>query len=204
MVGRGGRLFEGKKDCLILDFAGCIEEHGPIDLISVDNNYVAMATCQMCRESFSRAVRVCPLCGWEIPKQEIKRLADTEKSKRFHGDKASKRSIISEPETFKVDGVRNFRHQKDGSPDSLRIQFRCGVATFRYWCCLDHPGPAGRLAQIWWKKWVYSNFDDISVDEAICDLLLNQKIQDSIRTITVRRNGKYNEIIGWNQKIADE
>ena len=35
MVGRGSRLSPGKENCLVLDFAGNIETHGPIDLIAV-------------------------------------------------------------------------------------------------------------------------------------------------------------------------
>ena len=34
MMGRGMRIAEGKKDCLILDFAKNIERHGPINQIA--------------------------------------------------------------------------------------------------------------------------------------------------------------------------
>ena len=36
MVGRGLRLHGVKEFCLVLDFAGCIEEHGPIDMLGND------------------------------------------------------------------------------------------------------------------------------------------------------------------------
>ncbi len=214
MVGRGLRPHGNKKNCLVLDFANCIDEHGPIDLVGIENQYVAMAVCSLCRESFSRAARVCPSCGWEIPKQEIERIGTVEGERRMHNEKASKRSILSnEPETFKVDGVKVNRHKKASSPDSIRIQFRCGLATFRYWVCLDHEGKAGEIAQKWWKEWIgpardrnprfiHSKTKKISVDKALENLFLEQTIADSIRTITVRRKGKFNEIIAWNQEIA--
>ncbi|KKL65068.1 hypothetical protein LCGC14_2158690, partial [marine sediment metagenome] len=44
MVGRGLRPNKNKKDCLVLDFAGCIDEHGPIDLIGLGNQFTVMAT----------------------------------------------------------------------------------------------------------------------------------------------------------------
>ena len=197
MVGRGLRPHDNKKDCLILDFAGCIDEHGPIDLIGIGNQYTAMAVCDRCRESFSHAVRVCPACGWEIPKQEIERIEEVEKEKRMHGQKASKRAILSdEPETFTVDSVKANRHKKVGKPDSIRIQFRCGIATFSYWLCLDHEGEAGIIAAQWLKRFLAEDGHNIN---SILDLLLDQKIKEAIKTVTIRRNGKFNEIIAWNQ-----
>ena len=35
MVGRGFRLFPGKRDCLVLDFGRNILRHGPVDLLKV-------------------------------------------------------------------------------------------------------------------------------------------------------------------------
>lgn len=203
MVGRGLRPHPMKQYCRILDFAGCINEHGPIDLISENNLYVAMATCGECRESFSRAIRKCPECGWEIPKCEVERIESAEKKKRIHGEKASDRSILSEAsETFDVVAVKVNRHKKDGSPDSLRIQFRHGLSVFSYWCCLDHADYAGQLAHNWWKKYVQEV--PPNVNGALGDLLISQKILDSIKTITVRKKGRHFEIIDWNRELSSE
>ena len=198
MVGRGLRPHERKRDCLILDFAGCIEEHGPIDVISENNLYVAMATCGECRESFSRAIRKCPACGWEIPKREVERIEAAEKEKRFHGEKASDRSILSEvSEIFAVNAVKISRHKKDGSPDSLKIQFRCGLTVFNHWCCLDHAGYPGRTAHDWWVKFIKE--EPPNVNNALSGLLTCQKILDSIQSVSIRRKGRYREIVGWNE-----
>lgn len=199
MVGRGLRPHPGKQDCLILDFAGCIDEHGPIDLISNNNLYVAMAVCGECRESFSRAIRRCPECGWEIPKQEVERIEAAERKKRDHGTKASDHSILSDlAEVFTVDAIKVNRHKKEGSPDSLRIQFRHGLSVFTYWCCLDHAGYPGRLAHDWWARFIKEA--PPSVDDALCSLLTSQKILDSIQTVSVRKRGKYREVVDWNQE----
>jgi DNA repair protein RadD len=204
MVGRGLRPNKNKTDCLVLDFANCIDEHGPIDLVGLGNQYVAMATCQECRESFSRAIRVCPACGWEIPKQEIERVEAVEKKRRLHGEKASKKSILSDiPETFRVDGIKINRHPKPGKPDRIRFQFRCGITTFRHWVFLDDEGIAGKISQDWWRK-MLGTTGKTSVNEALQDLFLVQKFTESIKTVTVRRKGRYTEIVGWNQKVSDE
>jgi DNA repair protein RadD len=202
MVGRGLRISSDKKDCLVLDFAGCIEEHGPIDLLG-GRQKVVMACCPMCRESFSRVIGACPNCGWEIPKQEIERLEAVERKRRMHGKEASKKSILStQPRILKVDAVTILRHRKDGSPDSLKVQYRCGLTAINEWICLDHDGIAGKIAKEWWSKrgltW------PPSVNHALEDMFTAQTIKDYTRTITVRKNGKYNEIVGYNQPVEEE
>ncbi len=202
MVGRGLRLSLGKSFCLVLDFAGCIDEHGPIDLLG-QGQAVAMATCAECRESFSRAVRRCPSCGWEIPKQEIDRLESTEKERRMHGDKASRKSILSsEPETHKVDAVFVSRHVKPGATDSLKIQYRCGLSMFREWVCLDHGSFAGHSAHKWWQA-RFGKGSASTVSAALSDMFLGQKLLEWTKTITVLRNGKYFEVVGYNQPINE-
>lgn len=197
MVGRGLRRFFTKTDCLVLDFAGCIEQHGPIDLIG--GQHVTMAVCGQCRESFSRAVRNCPKCGWEIPKQEIDRLELVERQRRMHDSKASDKSILSkQPEVHKVDAVYVARHIKPGSPDSVRVQYRCGLSIFREWVCLDHGGQVGEQAQRWWKLRV-GNVSPTTVSDAVGNLLAGQFILDWTKTITVLKDGKYWKVIGYNQ-----
>lgn len=206
MVGRGLRPSAYKEDCLVLDFAGCIDEHGPIDLIGIGNNYVVMAVCKECRESFSRATRVCPACGWEIPKQEIERMEATEKQRRLHGEKASKKSILSgEPETFQVNSIKISRAVGVDKPDSIRLQFRCGLSTFRYWVCLDNGGAEGDVAQTWWKRFVTNGKSGkVSINKALQDLFLPQKLLESIKTITILRDGRLCRIIDWNREVTHE
>lgn len=211
MVGRGLRIEKGKKDCIVLDFAGCIEEHGPVDLLGTGLKTIE-AVCPKCRESFSRAVRKCPACGWVIPKQEMDRMEAEEKERRMHATTSSKKSILSSrPETHTVDAVTISRHVKIGSPDSLRVQYRCGFAQYREWICLDHEGYPGKKAQEWW----YERFGNITtvkygvayiptVNNALSNLLLTQTVLDYTKTITVRKNGKFKEIVAYNSPIAKE
>ena len=200
MVGRGLRLHPAKRDCLVLDFGGCIEEHGPIDLLG--GQPVSLAVCGNCREAFSRAIKFCPVCGWEIPKREVERLEATEKEKRLHATRASKRSILSnQPEIYPVDAVFVSRHKKPGSPDSLRVQYRCGIKCYREWICLDHPDFAGRKAHEWWRERIGASRQKPTVDLALENMLLPQMILDWTKTITVQKRGKHFEIINYNQNV---
>lgn len=76
MVGRGMRTFEDKTDCLILDFAGNIETHGPITNINppspkgVKEGEAPVKTCPECDEIVHAAIKICPCCGYEWPIQE--------------------------------------------------------------------------------------------------------------------------------------
>jgi len=202
MVGRGLRVHDTKTDCLVLDFGGCIDEHGPIDLLG-SVQYTTMATCHECRESFSRAVRVCPSCGWEIPKQEVERLEQKERERRMHSDKASKKSILStDPITLKVDAVYVARHIKEGRPNSLRIQYRCGLSVYREWVLLDSIGPEGERAQRWWQERFGRTGKRVSVSGALSDMFVTQTLLEWTKTITVRKDGKWWQVIGYNQQEA--
>jgi DNA repair protein RadD len=204
MVGRGLRIEVGKRDCLVLDFAGCIEEHGPVDLLGKGQETV-MAVCEVCRESFSRAIRSCPACGWEIPKREVERLEAAEAVKRMHGTKASKKSILStQPETYTVTSVTISRHKKDGSPDSMKVQYRCGLTTFNEWICLDHPGYASEKAYAWYLKRFGKPSDPgvATVNGVLGNMFSAQTIMDYTKTITVVKKGKYKEIIDYNRGVV--
>jgi len=202
MVGRGLRIDSTKSDCLILDFGGCIDEHGPIDLLGT-GHITALATCCRCRESFSRAVRVCPSCGWEIPKVEIERLETVERERRMHADKASNKSILSnEPITVPVESVYLSRHVKEGSPDSLRVQYRSGLSIYREWVCLDHPGEIGNKAQRWWQERFGKQKKRVTVKDALENLLATSEILSWTKSVTVVKIGKYWQIVGYNKQEA--
>jgi DNA repair protein RadD len=197
MVGRGLRLHPSKSDCLVLDYAHCIETHGPIDCI--DEGEVRLADCEQCGDVFSRAIRVCPHCGWEIPKQEIERAEAEEREKRMHEAEAAQRAILgSEPEELAVNSVSIHRHRKPGKPDSLRVQYRCGLSTIREWVCLDHGGYAERKAREWWaRRFGRAEAGKITVEDALNDMFTAQRITDVTEKIIVVRKGKHVEITDY-------
>ena len=201
MVGRGLRPHNSKSDCLVLDFANCIDEHGPIDLLGQDG-YTSMAICSSCREAFPRSCKICPQCGCAIPKNELERLERKESERRMHGDKTSQKSILSnEPMVLKVDTVYISRHCKNNNPDSLKVQYRCGMSMYREWVCLDHPGQIGYQAQQWWEKRFGITGKIVSVADALQDMFAAQHILEYTKTITVVKQGKWFKIINYNEEL---
>lgn len=199
MVGRGLRLHESKQNCLVLDYARCIDTHGPIDCM--DAGAAKLADCGNCGDVFSRAVRVCPNCGWEIPPQEVERVEAEEREKQMHEAEAAQRAILgSEPEDLIVNDVSVHRHRKPGKPDSIRVQYRCGMSTFQEWICLEHGGYAEQKSRRWWGARFGDGYKTITVDEALGEIFLGQLIQSMTKSITVIRRGKHTEIVAHELK----
>lgn len=196
MVGRGLRLHPDKEYCRILDFAGVIAEHGPID--QLDAGRVRLAHCGGCGDTFSRVIRTCPACGWTIPPEVMERLdaADSAKERAMHGAKAAKDPVLSEPVWLDVDDVTVHLHRKNGSPDSMRVQYRCGLTTVSEWVCLDHEGFPGKKARTWWRsRELPGDAATVTVADAMSDLLLSQMIAAKTKRIKVIRKGKYYDLL---------
>ena len=152
-----------------------------------------------CGDTFSRALGQCPNCGWRIPKQEIERVEAEEREKKMHEEKAAQIAILAaEPHEERVDAVTLHRHKKEGSPDSVKVQYRCGIQTYREWICLDHEGYAGKKARTWWaRRFGEQSARMTCVDDALSDLFLAISLTNMTEAITVRLEGKHNKIIGY-------
>jgi DNA repair protein RadD len=160
MVGRGLRKAEGKADCLILDLAGNIGRHGPVDLLN-DRLLLAaqnagekqagtppMKICPQCAEQILAAVRMCPCCGYEWPVDEAR-----------HGTVASDLSPVSdptppEPEWYTYQDIEYRPHTKkggtDADPRTLAVTYWGPVQRIATeWVCVEHAGFAGRRAWEW-------------------------------------------------------
>ena len=77
MAGRGLRTQDGKRDCIILDHAGCAHAHGFIDedrewslesrkkKRGEQKREAPVRTCDQCYAAYPAASRACPECGYE-------------------------------------------------------------------------------------------------------------------------------------------
>lgn len=80
MVGRGMRLKSNTDHCLVLDFAGNIDRHGPITNVNPPKERgkgggdSPIKICPQCSEQLHTSVMVCPDCGhvFESAKKEYK------------------------------------------------------------------------------------------------------------------------------------
>ena len=76
MAGRGMRIANGKTDCLVLDFAGVVEMHGPITAVKppkkqgIGTGEAPVKVCDHCFELCAISVRMCPACGTLFPEIE--------------------------------------------------------------------------------------------------------------------------------------
>jgi DNA repair protein RadD len=117
MVGRGFRKSPNKTDCLVLDFGGNIEQHGPIDAINVKtreggDGEPPVRACPQCKSFVPIAVLICQDCGFEFPKPEAK----------GHEVEASAAPILSDskPQRMTVSMIRYSLHKKrDAEPNAI-------------------------------------------------------------------------------------
>ena len=190
MVGRGTRLAPGKENCLVLDFAGNVRRHGPIDLVRPKRpgenggGEAPTKVCPMCESIVALSATECPDCGYEFPAREVK-IAPTAASLPVLSPKA--------PQWLQVSGVSYTRHDKRGGRPSLKVTYSCGLATYSEWVCFEHQGYARQKAAGWWRKRTPGLPVPLSVDEAIAQA--NRLTRPS--EISVRPSGRYFEISGY-------
>ncbi len=78
MAGRGMRLADGKEDCIVLDFAGNVQRHGPITFVQPPSKAgegkgeAPTKSCEQCWELVHISAKVCPACGEAFPEAEPK------------------------------------------------------------------------------------------------------------------------------------
>ncbi|ANI79031.1 DEAD/DEAH box helicase [Sphingobium sp. EP60837] len=76
MAGRGMRLKSHTDHCLVLDFAGIVEKHGPITGVRPPNRKGKVAgeapvkICKTCDEIVHMSVKICPTCQTPFPINE--------------------------------------------------------------------------------------------------------------------------------------
>lgn len=193
MVGRGFRLHPAKTDTLVLDFAGNVARHGPVDRIEVrdvvDDKGAGVAPtkeCPACRTILFAGIRVCPECAFEFPPPERPPILP----------QASMLPVLSTeeqvPEWHDITEVEYARHEKEGKPDSLRVEyFDEFYLVASEWVCLEHGGFAAEKARSWWKLRSPGRRPPESVDDALERVIeLAKPIQ-----IAIVRDGKFKRVV---------
>ena len=189
MVGRGTRLALGKQNCLVLDFAGNVHRHGPIDLVrpkrpgEAGGGVAPTKVCPACDSIIALSATECPDCGYVFPTREVK-IAPT----------AATLPVLSpKVQWLPVHGVSYSRHDKLGGLPSLKVTYDCGLNSYSEWVCMEHQGYARQKAAEWWCKRTSGLPIPLSVDEAI----VQASRLTSPSEISVRPSGRYFEISGY-------
>ncbi len=189
MAGRGTRLAPGKQDCLVLDFAGNVKRHGPIDLVKPKrpgsgDGEAPVKVCPDCDSIVAAAALECPDCGFIFPARQVK-VAPTASTLAVLSSAKSRR-----PEWLQVNDVTYHRHDKQGGRPSLKVTYQCGLARHTEWICLEHTGYPRSKAEMWWRERAPGIPVPRSVDAALA--LTNRLRRPS--HISVRPSGNYTEI----------
>lgn len=167
MLGRGTRIFPGKEDCLVLDFARNTEMLGPVNDPMIPDpkkkkKKKGAAPFRMCPDcstyNHARATFCCNKeCNHEFVYEER---FDVEAStaelitreKRGKKNKPAELPIIEE---FNVDRVVYHKGESWSrhKPPHLKVVYYTGLRQFATTVCIQHPyeNYANKLARDWWR-----------------------------------------------------
>ena len=155
-VGRGFRLHPGKENCLVLDFGGNIERHGPIDQIKPKDKAARPGQeppakeCEKCHALVACGYANCPECGHPFPPPE----------REAHDAQASEAGVLSGEVTdteYDVQDIIYRVHRKrdadEDAPRCLRVDYMIGLERWQSeFICIEHSGYARRKAEAWWSE----------------------------------------------------
>jgi DNA repair protein RadD len=154
-VGRGFRLHPDKQDCLVLDFGGNIERHGPIDQIKPKDKAKRpdqgppAKECEKCHALVACGYANCPECGHPFPPPQ----------REAHDAEASEAGVLSGEVTdieYDVQDIIYRIHRKrdadEDAPRCLRVDYMIGLDHWQSeFICIEHSGYARRKAEAWWR-----------------------------------------------------
>lgn len=194
MVGRGLRRAEGKTDCLVLDYGGNVERHGPIDNVAVESKDRQVKKkaweCPQCQTYNPYTTPTCGQCGWTRPRQERdveKGLSHRASSSSVIGDEVRRGDIIA---------VRYEPHMTRRGDHAVKAIYtvRDGVRIddIPHYACVGMEGYPGQKARQWLARhgvaWQGQH------PRTLCGMLDGS---EKPRMITYKRDGKYWRILNY-------
>lgn len=212
MCGRGMRPTESKiaiegerkRGCLVLDFGGNVERHGPIDAIRLKKpgpkNQEPTKTCPECEAVIPLLAKECPKCGLV-----------------FEGAKGKLPPILADKDLmsgiarrYEVSRVAYSRHiGKSGIP-TLRVDYFSGLnRVASEWVCIEHPDSsyAKNKAQRWWERRNPMGFERIpgGVDQALEWIRSGFCLESPSGISLTQEKGKYPAVVGyyWDRAEAE-
>ncbi len=190
MAGRGMRPKEHIADCLVLDFAGNVERHGPITAVqppkrgTKGTGEAPVKVCEQCGELVAIAARVCPACGAEFPEPEKKKL-------RLHDD-----DIMGlDPVELEVSRWKWARHVGYSSgKEMLKVTYYgglCDSKAITEYLPLLHGGYAGEKATGMIRMMIRHAGGDIEMTHDLDALADQLNTLPPPSRITYRKDGKF-------------
>ncbi|QDP60537.1 MAG: putative ATP-dependent DNA helicase [Prokaryotic dsDNA virus sp.] len=199
MAGRAMRTAHGKDNGLVLDFAGNVAKHGPVDAVMLPDDKAKgkgdgeapTKTCPQCQEIVFAGARECGCCGYEFPPPEIK-IDHT----------ASTAAIMNMTAVEDWRPVTDFAvalHKKPGGDlASMRAEYLIDGKVIKEWVCFDHAGFPRQQAVRWWNQNAGT-----TAPESVADALERQSEIRPPEEAVVRREGKYDRVVRVRGMMAD-
>lgn len=197
MVGRGTRCMgkdihesirNGKSDCLVLDFAGNVRRHGPVDAVTVrkpgkGGGEAPVKECPECHSLIFAGLMECPDCGFKFERDVEKNIKQT----------ADVTPILSttKPDWVPVQRRTFYRHDKPGGTPSIRVEYLCGFVAHKEWICPEHQGYARVKFEKWWRQHGGKDEAPFSIQETFD----RAKELRETAEIMIKANGKHWEIV---------
>jgi len=193
-----------KANCLVLDFAGNVMRHGPVDMVEgrdkkpkgegdgkVAVNSVQAKLCPNCDALNDLRALECVDCGYEYPVKE-KHAAEPDENVAVISTEVTNQGV-------RVDHWNMVRHEKIGAPNSMCVTYYAGLSQHREWICFEHDGPARRRAVEWWKM----HGGQIPAPDTVTDGLRRVGELTAPSEIFVEPQGKFWRIAGrrWPEEF---
>lgn len=199
MMGRGTRKADGKENCLVLDYAGNVRRHGPVDAIhikdkrsatgegddtgKVDIDEVQAKQCPDCNALLAIQVRECPDCGhvFSPPK---------------HEDKPDDAPIMRRDIRDDWAPVMHWSFRKwmkrdaPDAPPTMRVGMLAGVTEVAEWVAFEHQGYARGKAADWWM----THGGELPVPATVDEALARVSELNRPAAITLRADGSFMKI----------
>ena len=202
MIGRGTRKADGKYDCLVLDFAGNVWRHGPVDRAEggVDNSRsgvkadaIAAKRCPECSELNALRATECTCCGHEFPQEQ---------PKPKHAGVADLTPIMGASEWLPVTEVSLRQHVKfsdPAAPPCLRVEYLCGLSPYSEYISLQRTGYAREMAERWW----YAMGGCAPTPYAVAQAMQRAAELSEVLAIVVTRDGKFWRVVERRLRRSD-
>ena len=196
----------GKKNCLVLDFAGNTQRLGPINDPVLpkargkkkQKGDAPIKLCEavtlnneICNTWVHASARECPHCGNEF----VFETKLTQEASTNELVKDIKEEDIPEILDYEVEHVTYQLHEKRGGIPSVKVSYFCGLRRFNEYVCVEHEGWPRRKAVKWWNE----RSTDPVPDNCNAVLTSTDYLKEP-SSIRVWINRKYPEILAYFYK----
>jgi len=199
MIGRGTRVSPetGKKNCLVLDFAGNTRRLGPINDPVIPRKKgkgggdAPVRLCEVCGTYNHASRRTCECCAFEF--DFTPKIAGTASTDTILRTETSDLPQIENVPVKRVLYTKHIAKNGRGTP-CMKVAYITGIQQFVEWINIEQPHGSllAKQARDWWRE-RHSTEPPATVDEA----LTYQSALRIPKRINVIVNRKYPEIISY-------